>query len=237
MGPLATVDFMRKLIEETPADRDEDHVPVIVYSVPQIPPRPAFIFENGETPLPAMLKGIDTLVSSGATLIAIPCNTAYYWYENFTSAARRIPIVHIADAACDAMQRLGVTEGTVGLMGTRVTLATGFYQSRLNARGYRCITNCESDLNTLVLPGIEKVKQFRLAEAADLLVLAARRLIEAGAQKIILGCTEIPVALDHSNTDLAPRSIDATRTLAQACVYWWLQNREPGVYQRKLADV
>jgi aspartate racemase len=228
MGPLATVDFMQKLIEETPADKDEDHVPAVVYSVPQIPPRPAFIFEGGVTPLPAMLRGINTLVDAGATLLVIPCNTAHYWYEDFRSAAGSVPIVHIADAACDAMQNRGIVGGTVGLMGTRVTLAAGFYQSRLSVRGYRCITNAESDLESLVLPGIEKVKQFRLDDAAQLLTTAAKRLRDAGAQTIILGCTEIPVAFDHSSTDLATVSVDATRTLAQACVRWWIRHREAG---------
>jgi len=56
MGPLATVDFLHKLIEQTPAACDADHVPVVVYSVPQIPDRPAAITGNGESPLPHMLK-------------------------------------------------------------------------------------------------------------------------------------------------------------------------------------
>src|ERR671922_268181 len=57
MGPLATVDFLRKLIEETPAGTDADHVPVVVYSVPQIPDRPAAIIGEGPSPLPAMALG------------------------------------------------------------------------------------------------------------------------------------------------------------------------------------
>ena len=59
MGPLATVDFLTKLIEESGAERDDDHVPVVVYSVPQIPSRPAAIIAGGESPLPAMLVRVD----------------------------------------------------------------------------------------------------------------------------------------------------------------------------------
>lgn len=67
MGPLATVDFLQKLIEETPARRDQEHVPVIAYSVPQMPERPPAIIGQGESPLPHMLDGIRTLKRAGAT--------------------------------------------------------------------------------------------------------------------------------------------------------------------------
>src|SRR5690606_28553292 len=95
MGPLATVDFLSKLIEETAAGRDDDHVPVVVYSVPQIPSRPAAIVSGGPSPLPAMLDGVRTLKGAGATVLAIACNTAHYWYDDLAAAAG-IPIVHIA---------------------------------------------------------------------------------------------------------------------------------------------
>ena len=61
MGPLATVDFLRKLVERTPAVRDQDHVPVVVYSVPQIPDRIAGMNGTGVSPLPAMRAGLRTL--------------------------------------------------------------------------------------------------------------------------------------------------------------------------------
>src|SRR5688572_33509583 len=89
MGPLATVDFLAKLIEETGAERDEDHVPVVVYSVPQIPSRPAAILHGGASPLPAMLEGVRTLERAGATAIAIACNTAHYWHDAL--AAQGVP--------------------------------------------------------------------------------------------------------------------------------------------------
>ncbi len=99
MGPLATVDFLQKLIEETPASRDQDHIPVIAYSVPQIPDRPLAILGKGESPLPHMLEGIHTLKRAGAQAIAIACNTAHYWYDDLVLQGG-LPILHIADAAC-----------------------------------------------------------------------------------------------------------------------------------------
>src|SRR6186713_3023570 len=93
MGPLATVDFLKKLIEETPASRDQEHVPVIAYSVPQIPDRPSAIIGQGESPLPQMLEGIHTLKRADAKAVAIACNTAHFWYDDLVRQGG-LPILH-----------------------------------------------------------------------------------------------------------------------------------------------
>lgn len=220
MGPLATVDFLGKLIEETPARRDAEHIPVVVYSVPQIPDRPQAILEGAASPLPAMLQGMHTLKRAGATCVAIPCNTAHYWYDDLVRDGG-LPILHIADAACGQFTARGIEADTVGLIATKGTLAAGFFQQRLDLRGYRCITNTARDQDALVLPAIECVKGNELARAHQLVVRAVRNLHQQGAQAVILACTEIPPALEHQPTDIDRICIDATRALAQACVTWW----------------
>ena len=217
MGPLATVDFLQKLIEETPARRDQEHIPVIAYSVPQIPDRPPAITGNGESPLPQMLEGIHTLKRAGATAIAIACNTAHYWYDDLL-AQGGLPIIHIADAACAALGEPAVRR--VGLMATDGTIAAGFYQSRLQARGLECLLNDAEDQRTLVLPAIEHVKRTELAQAHALASRAAQHLLDRGAQAIIMGCTEIPLAIEYQTSAVSGHCIDATRALARACVAW-----------------
>ena len=216
MGPLATVDFLQKLIEETPARVDQEHIPVIAYSVPQIPDRPAAITGTGESPLPHMLEGVLTLKRAGATAIAIACNTAHYWYDDLV-AQGGLPILHIADAACAALN--GVQR--VGLLATQGTVAAGFYQSRLKARGVECLLSSDDDQRTLVLPAIECVKRTDLVQAHALATRAAQSLLDRGAQAIIMGCTEIPLALEYRSSAVSAHCIDATRALARACVAWW----------------
>ncbi len=218
MGPLATVDFLHKLIEETPAAGDQDHIPVIAYSVPQIPDRPSAIAGNGESPLPHMLRGIHTLKTTGATAIAIACNTAHYWYYDLVQQGG-LPILHIADAACSALA--GPSLRQAGLLATEGTVAAGFYQTRLAARGVRCLTSSAEAQRTLVLPAIECVKRNELAQAHTLALAAAQQLLDGGAQSIIMGCTEIPLAIEFQASDIRPRCIDATRALARACAAWW----------------
>lgn len=216
MGPLATVDFLKKLIEETPATRDQEHVPVVVYSVPQMPERPPAITGNGDSPLPHMLQGMHTLKRAGATAVAIACNTAHFWYNDLLREGG-LPILHIADAACSM---LGAAR-RVGLLATEGTVAAGFFQSRLAARGIECVLSTPDDQRTLVLPAIEHVKRNELVQAHALALQAARRLLENGAQSVVMGCTEIPLAIDYAASDVSVHCIDATRALACACVSWW----------------
>ncbi len=218
MGPLATVDFLQKLIEETPASVDQEHVPVITYSVPQIPDRPPAIIGNGESPLPHMLEGVLTLKRAGATAIAIACNTAHFWYDDLV-AQGGLPILHIADAACDALA--GQTIKRVGLLATQGTVAAGFYQSRLHARGAECLLSSDEEQRMLVLPAIECVKRTELVQGHALATRAAQRLLDRGAQSIVMGCTEIPLALEYQSSEVSAHCIDATRALARACVAWW----------------
>ena len=218
MGPMATVDFLAKVIELTPASRDQDHLPLIVYSVPQVPDRSASIVEGRESPLPAMIEGLRTLVRAGVECIAIPCNTAHHWYDGLARESS-VPVLHMVDAAGAAMQRLGVPDGPVGLLATAGTLAAGIYPARLVRHGYECVVPDDGDMETLVTPGIGLVKAGRTAEAEELLRTAADNLLGRGARVVILACTEIPVALKDDDASAA-HYVDATRALAEACVLW-----------------
>src|ERR1700733_12945883 len=81
MGPAATIDFMIKMLKATTATNDQEHVPMIVHDVPQIPDRSTAIQNNSDEPWLPLLAGTLMLERAGAELIAIPCNTAHHWYE------------------------------------------------------------------------------------------------------------------------------------------------------------
>jgi aspartate racemase len=220
MGPLAGADFLAKLTAATPASCDQEHIPVILYSVPQIPDRTAAILRGGASPLPAMLEGVRALKDAGAILIAIPCNTAHYWYDELASQGE-LPILHIADAVIRALDRQAVGNTAIGLMGTRGTLAAGFYQQRFAKLGLNCIENLPEEHDTLVAAAIAEVKANRLDSAVKLASAAAQKLFDRGATRVVLGCTELPLAIDLAEPELRARCLDATQTLATACVDWW----------------
>lgn len=228
MGPLATADFVRKLMELTPAEDDADHIPLIVCSYPQVPPRGRAILGKGESPLPALKAGVGFLEQAGAKCIAMPCNTAHYWYGEMTDGLS-VPFIHIADAVCDDLERSGVLPGMVGLIGTPATHAAGFYQTRLEGHGYRCLLPDLETMEDLVLPGIAEVKKNHIGHAERLLRQAVARLLGNGAQTVILACTELPVGLASADETVRRCCVDGNAALAQACVLWALAAREkPG---------
>ena len=96
MGPLATLDFFNKVLAATPAQGDADHVPLLIQSDPRIPSRPSAILGDGPSPLPALMAGRDRLVAAGATALAMPCNTAHFWFSDL-SAGCPVPFIGIVD--------------------------------------------------------------------------------------------------------------------------------------------
>ena len=142
MGPMATVDFLAKVIELTPASRDQDHLPFIVYSVPQVPDRSASIVEGRESPLPAMIEGLRTLVRAGVECIAIPCNTAHHWHDDLARESS-VPVLHMVDAAGAAMQRLVPDDGD---METLVTPGIGLVKAGRTAEAEELLRTAADNL-------------------------------------------------------------------------------------------
>ena len=218
MGPLASAEFMRRLTLLTPAGRDQDHVPAVLWSDPRVPDRTAARLGAGEDPLPALLRGLRGLEAAGCGAVAIPCNTAHGWFEAM-AAATPLPILHIVDAAEAELRRLGVAPGRIGVMGTAGTLAMRLYQDRLEARGWTCLIPDEDAMRRLVSPAVASVKANRVAEGCAPLAEAARALHLRGARAVVLGCTEIPLAV-AAGPPLPFPVCDTVDALARAAIGW-----------------
>jgi aspartate racemase len=218
MGPLAGATFLTRLTLLTPASRDQDHIPVVLWSDPRVPDRTAAWIAGGEDPLPALLRGIRGLEAAGCGAIAIPCNTAHGWFAAM-QAATPLPILHIVDAAAAELARLGVGRGPVGLLATKGTLAMRLYQERLMGRGHDCLLPPEEEMDRVVMPAIALVKANRVAEAHAPLAEAARRLVARGARAVVLGCTEIPLAI-AAGPPLPFPVVDTIDALARAAIGW-----------------
>ena len=216
MGPLATVDLMAKIIAHTPATRDQDHVPVVAWNVPQVPDRQRALAGEGPSPLPAMQEGIARLNQAGATCIAIACNTAHHWHDAL-QAASNAPILHIARITLAVLQREPVA-GPVGLIATHGTLATRLYQDLLEPAGIECLVPDAEQMDALFVPGCYAIKRGAVDEGGGLLDTLAGTLAARGATRLLLACTEVPVGLERIGSSLLPICIDPTLALAQACI-------------------
>jgi aspartate racemase len=217
MGPLATIDFMRKVLDATPAARDQDHVPMIVSCVPQIPDRTAAFRGEGGSPLAAIVACGRRLASAGAELIVMPCNTAHLWFDEVQEQLQR-PMLHLVDAALHEALALAGAQARVGLLATDATIASGLYINRRLADEppVQWLLPTAGEMLTLVMPGIEAVKAGQLQDGQALLADAARALRQRGAAALVLGCTEIPLVLDAAACGLPV--VDATAALARLVV-------------------
>jgi aspartate racemase len=220
MGPLATVDFMHKVILSTEAECDEQHVPLLVSNDPRIPRRPAAIFGEGESPLPRLTAIRDRLLHAGATALVMPCNTAHHWHAAL-SADCPVPFPSIIDAACDDLATRRPVAGRVGLIATRATLAAGLFTPALASRGRVPVFPTDAVIDEFVLRSIAMVKAGRVAEAGPLMERAVRSLLADGADVIILACTEAPIALAAATGELDAVCVDSTLSLARATVALW----------------
>ena len=217
MGPLATADFLGKLVENSPALVDQDHVPVIVYGDCTTPDRTASIVGTGPSPLPKLLAGITLLNQTGVKAICIPCNSAHCWYDEL-SAASSVPVFHIVKASAEQVRKKKPDAKTVGVLSTFGTHQMGIYRDTLAAMGYAVVAPSEDEFHTLVSPAIAMIKANRLDEAEDVFREAASRLRARGAEIIILGCTEIPIGMRRQYRETPALFVDSNDALALAVI-------------------
>jgi aspartate racemase len=209
---------MLRLTRLTPAERDQDHIPAVLWSDPRVPDRTAARLSGGADPLPWLLRGLRGLEAAGCGAIAIPCNTAHGWFDAL-QAETPLPILHIVDAAAAELVRLNVPAGRVGVLATAGTLAMRLYQDRLAARGYDCLVPEPGEMARLVTPAIAAVKAGLVAEAHAPLAEAAGALAARGARAVVLGCTEIPLGL-AAGPPLQLPVADTLDALARAAIAW-----------------
>ncbi len=217
MGPLAGSTFATRLVALTAAGCDQEHIPVLLCNDPRVPDRTSARLGQGEDPLAAMMAGIRRLEGAGARLIAIPCNTAHLWYAQMAQQAR-VPLLHIVDAVCEDLARLGVVKARIGLMGTPATLKLGLYQGPLAQRGHSVIVPDEEELQMCV-DAIAAVKGNRPDDAFAPAAACIRRLVARGAEAVVLGCTELPLAVPHAQrAALGTVLTDSIDALARAAI-------------------
>lgn len=218
MGPRATVDLFQKLVEATPAKGDQDHLPVLIYSVPQIPDRTEAILHGGPSPLEALRHGISTLYNAGASVIVIACNTAHYWFEELQRGTP-VPLLHIADAVLAELKAIAPARAKVGILATSGTIGAKLYHHALCHAGYPCVALSVEEQKGVDL-GIALVKAGLTREAEGHFRTAIAALVARGAGVVVLACTEIPVALGE---EPSVPTIDATAALARYCVNYCRQ--------------
>ena len=209
MGPAASAEFITRLIQQTPATKDQDHIPFVLWSDPRIPDRSTSMQNGDDLPLPWLEDGIIGLKKSGCDCIVIPCNSAHFWYSQLTMLS--VPIIHIVDSIATELKEINITNQTIGIIGTKGTIESGLYQYRLNKQGWYCIAPDKAEMDFFVQPAIDLIKAGKIVESQSLLIKVIDSLIDRGAKAIVLGCTELPLAIQIKYQEGIPivNSIDS----------------------------
>ena len=203
LGPMATVYFYELLTALTDAKSDQEHIDMVISSRATTPDRTAFILGESDTnPIDAMIEDSKKLVAFGAELIAIPCNTAHYFYDQL-AAAVDVPILNIVEESVARLKHEGVKR--FGLLATDGTVRSGTYQKYCEAHDIICVTP-EPEHQKLVMEII--YGQIKQGKRADMTMFRQieQHMRELGCERLILGCTELSLikrdeGLDDYYTD------------------------------------
>lgn len=214
MGPMATADLFTKIIQNTPASCDQEHIRIIIDNHPQIPSRADAILRGAESPLPRLIESAKILENAGATFIIMPCNTAHFWHEQI-QAAVKIPLLHIIhNAAAEIKTSHFDLSGKIMLLATDGTVKTKMYQDAFAAQGVELLIPEESD-QAIVDWAINQVKAGQIGQH-DQFSQLLDRYASKGVKAFIGGCTEVPLLFPYLTGDY--QTFDSTLLLAKAAI-------------------
>ncbi|MEM3542446.1 MAG: amino acid racemase [Candidatus Methanomethylicia archaeon] len=220
LGPEATAELFIRIIKATPAKRDQDHIPIIIFNNPKIPDRTAAILYGGESPLIELIKTAQRLERAGADFIIMPCNTAHYYYDELKSSVK-IPFLNMIELTAEYVAKVYPNVKFVGLLATTGTVKTGLYQKFFEKYGFKIIVPSDED-QRIVMSGIyDGVKAGNLDLGRKLLLDIANKLIDRGSELMILGCTEVSVVIKSG--DLRVPVVDPLQILAEEAVKFALK--------------
>ena len=160
----------------------------------------------------AMAVAARSLQAAGADFMVLCTNTMHRVAEAMEQAVD-IPLLHIADPTAEAVRAAGL--GRVGLLGTRFTMEQAFYRGRLRDRhGLEVVVPDAADRQIVHQVIYEELCLGRVLDASrDQYLRIIGRLVDQGAQGIILGCTEISLLIDPRNVPVP--TFDTTRLHAR----------------------
>ena len=229
LGPMSSAYFYEMLTAHTKAERDSDHLNILISSRADTPDRTDFILGlSDKNPLPVMNSEVKKLIGAGADIIAIPCNTAHYFYEGI-SAVADVPVINIIRQTALFCFRSGFKR--VGLLATEGTVRSGAYGEIFSKAQIECITPDDEDMKAVTDIIYGKIKKGIMPEKQELSRISDK-LFALGCERVILGCTEL--SLLKREFALGDEFLDSLEVLAYSAIK--LCNKEPTGFSPELMN-
>jgi aspartate racemase len=231
MGPHAGVDLVDKIIAQTDASTDQEHIPVALLSYPErLVDRSTFLFGEIDTnPAYALADILRRLDDAGALVAGMPCNTAHApaifdtIVQETARTGHQVRLLHMIEEAVQFMKVTMPHIQTVGTLSTQAVYELRLHRTPLEEAGFSVVTPSpvmRELVNTTIFDtsfGLKAQSHPATPQAKQNLLEAIRHLIDCGADAVMLGCTELPLAPLAANMDLVPL-IDPAEILARALI-------------------
>jgi len=194
LGPAATCDFFARLLRESKAARDQDHLRLLIDCNPRIPDRNEAIAGRGPSPGPALVEMARGLERAGADFLVLVCNAAHHW-ESDIRAAVSIPFLSMVASTVEECLALRPKPKCVGVLAADACLGADLYGRALAEHGVRSLS-LDAARQARFMELLYRIKSDdRSAALRDEMREQARSLHARGAEAILSGCTEIPLVL------------------------------------------
>lgn len=214
-GSWATAYFFTQIVEKTVASHDQEYIDTIVLNHATLPDRTKAIVEN-DTELLLSLYRQDTkiLEDLGVNTIAIPCNTSHYFYDQIQSYTT-VPIIHMPrETIAFIMKKYPATQA-IGVLATDGTVRAKVYENEITKQGVRTILPSAKSQRAIMKIIYDEIKSGKKGSLDTFMELAGE-LRNAGADTIILGCTELSYFRVHN--DIPHYCIDALDVLVHRSI-------------------
>ena len=192
MGTQAGLDFCNKLAKLNKGKTDQQYPLFVLYNKSNIPGRPENLHKYNKV-LKSLLAGCKFLEKSKCKFIVIPCNTAHYWFDDLQKKTK-IPIINMPKEVYIHSVRTCKKNSKIGLLATEGTLKTGIYNKFFDKK-FKLINPSKSVQKNNVNKAIKLVKMGKIKEAEKAIRPAVNLLVKMKCDKIILGFTELPIAI------------------------------------------
>jgi aspartate racemase len=216
MGPEATVDLMARVIALTPAQDDADHIHMLINNNPKVPSRIKAIIEGiGASPVPSLIDMAKGLEQQGADYLAMPCNTAHYYYSDIAQSVN-IPFINLLEITVAAVRMENASVKKVGLLASSALQITRLYEPVFQTFDITVLYP-RADIQSELMNLITEIKAKRQTDASlRSMELAANSLINQGADHLVVACTELSLITDRLPTNKG--HTDAADVLAREIV-------------------
>ncbi|WP_280770564.1 aspartate/glutamate racemase family protein [Salipaludibacillus daqingensis] len=201
MGPAATVELFSRIVNNTVATSDQEHVNMVIINDPQIPDRSKYILEKGESPLPKLKDNLIKLYNAGADVAIIPCMTAHSFITELQYHSP-IPIINAIELVEKHIKETFPFIEKVGLLATTGSVKSGVYQKYLTKTIY---TLDEHEQNKLMGAIYDKdgIKGGNISdESASRVLNVLETLKDRDVDAVIAGCTELGLVLNDENAKI-----------------------------------